>query len=88
VSLKQRAAESLLRFSLAELNKLQERAPFRIRQVLITGGGKLVELCGPKEDDHRALSKFVMSHLAGRYLELFLAKEVPWYAAGDEEVPK
>ena len=33
-------------------------------------------------------AKIVMSHLTGRYPELFPMKDVPWYAPGDEEVPK
>jgi transposase len=34
------------------------------------------------------IAKIVMSHLTGRYPELFILKEVPWYTPGDEEVPK
>ena len=34
------------------------------------------------------IAKIVMSHLTSRYLELFPLKEMPWYAPGDEEVPK
>jgi hypothetical protein len=42
-----------------------------------------------KEVEHSVrIAKIVMSHLTGRYPELFTLKEVPWYAPGDEEVPK
>lgn len=42
-----------------------------------------------KEVEHSVrIAKIVMSHLTGRYPELFLLKEVPWYTPGDEEVPK
>jgi hypothetical protein len=42
-----------------------------------------------KEVEHSVhIAKIVMSHLTGRYPELFPMKEVPWYAPGDEEVPK
>jgi hypothetical protein len=42
-----------------------------------------------KEVEHSVrIAKIVMSHLTGRYPELFPLKEVPWYAPGDEEVPK
>ena len=42
-----------------------------------------------KEVEHSVhVAKIVMSHLTGRYPELFTLKEVPWYAPGDEEVPK
>ena len=42
-----------------------------------------------KEVEHSIrIAKIVMSHLTGRYPELFTLKAVPWYAPGDEEVPK
>jgi len=42
-----------------------------------------------KEVEHSVrIAKIVMSHLTGRYPELFTLKAVPWYAPGDEEVPK
>ena len=42
-----------------------------------------------KEVEHSVrIAKIVMSHLTGRSPELFPMKEVPWYAPGDEEVPK
>ena len=42
-----------------------------------------------KEVEHSVrIAKIVMSHLTARYPELFTLKEVPWYAPGDEEVPK
>jgi hypothetical protein len=42
-----------------------------------------------KEVEHSVrIAKIVMSHLTGRYPELFTLKTVPWYAPGDEEVPK
>ena len=42
-----------------------------------------------KEVEHSVrIAKIVMSHLTGQYPELFLMKEVPWYAPGDEDVPK
>jgi hypothetical protein len=42
-----------------------------------------------KEVEHSVrIAKIVMSHLTGRYPELFPLKDVPWYAPGDEEVPK
>ena len=42
-----------------------------------------------KEVEHSVrIAKIVMSHLTGRYPELFLLKEVPWYTPGDEDVPK
>jgi hypothetical protein len=30
----------------------------------------------------------VLSHLTARYPELFQMKDVPWFVATDEEVPK
>ena len=42
-----------------------------------------------KEVEHSVrIAKIVMSHLTGRYPELFTLKEVPWYTPGDEDVPK
>ena len=42
-----------------------------------------------KEVEHSVrIAKIVMSHLTGRYPELFTLKEVPWYVPRDEEVPK
>src|ERR1700728_1072809 len=42
-----------------------------------------------KEVEHSVrIAKIVMSHLMGRYPELFTLKEVPWYTPGDEDVPK
>jgi hypothetical protein len=42
-----------------------------------------------KEVEHSVrIAKIVMSHLTSHYPELFSRKEVPWYAPGDEEVPK
>jgi hypothetical protein len=42
-----------------------------------------------KEVEHSVrIAKIVMSHLSGRYPELFTLKEVPWYVPRDEEVPK
>ena len=42
-----------------------------------------------KEVEHSVrIAKIVMSHLTGRYPELFPMKEVPCYAPGDDEVPK
>ena len=42
-----------------------------------------------KEVEHSVrIAKIVMSHLTGRYPELFPLKEVPWYAPSDEEVPR
>ena len=42
-----------------------------------------------KEVEHSVrIAKIVTSHHTGRYPELFPLKEVPWYAPGDEEVPK
>jgi hypothetical protein len=34
------------------------------------------------------VAKVVLSHLTGRCLELFQAKDVPWYIATDDEVPR
>jgi hypothetical protein len=34
------------------------------------------------------IAKIVLSHLTARSPELFQTKEVPWYVATDEEVPK
>jgi hypothetical protein len=42
-----------------------------------------------KEVEHSVrIAKIVMSHLTGRYPELFTPRDVPWYAPGDDEVPK
>jgi hypothetical protein len=42
-----------------------------------------------KEVEHSIrVAKIVLSHLASRSPELFQTKEVPWYVATDEEVPK
>lgn len=42
-----------------------------------------------KEVEHSVrIAKIVMSHLTGRYPELFPLKNVPWYEPGDDEVPK
>ena len=42
-----------------------------------------------KEVEHSVrIAKIVMSHLTGRYPELFPLKQVPWYSPGDDEVPK
>jgi hypothetical protein len=42
-----------------------------------------------KEVEHSVrIAKIVMSHLTGRYPELFPLKDVAWYAPGDDEVPK
>jgi hypothetical protein len=34
------------------------------------------------------VAKIVLSHLTARSPELFQAKDVPWYAATDDEVPR
>jgi hypothetical protein len=42
-----------------------------------------------KEVEHSVrVAKIVLSHLTSRCAELFQTKEVPWYVATDEEVPK
>jgi hypothetical protein len=42
-----------------------------------------------KEVEHSAcVAKIVLSHLTVRYPELFQGKDVPWFVATDEEVPK
>jgi hypothetical protein len=42
-----------------------------------------------REVEHSVrMAKLVLSHLTGRYPELFQQKDVAWYAARDEEVPK
>ena len=42
-----------------------------------------------KEVEHSVrIAKIVMSHLTGRYPELFSSRDVPWYAPDDDEVPK
>jgi len=42
-----------------------------------------------KEVEHSVrIAKIVMSHLTGRYPELFPLKQVPWYSPGDDDVPK
>jgi hypothetical protein len=42
-----------------------------------------------KEVEHSVrIAKIVLSHLTSRCPELFQTKEVPWYVATDEEVPK
>jgi hypothetical protein len=42
-----------------------------------------------KEVEHGArVAKIVLSHLTVRYPELFQGKDVPWFVATDEEVPK
>ncbi len=42
-----------------------------------------------KEVEHSVrIAKIVLSHLTARCPELFQAKEVPWYVATDQEVPK
>jgi len=42
-----------------------------------------------KEVEHSVrIAKIVLSHLTGRHPELFQMKNVPWYVATDDEVPK
>jgi hypothetical protein len=42
-----------------------------------------------KEVEHSVrIAKVVLSHLTGRYPELFQTKQVPWYVATDEEVTR
>jgi hypothetical protein len=42
-----------------------------------------------KEVEHSArIAKIVLSHLTSRCPELFQTKDVPWYVATDQEVPK
>jgi len=42
-----------------------------------------------KEGEHSVrIAKIVLSHLTARSPELFQIKEVPWYVATDQEVPK
>ena len=54
-----------------------------------THSDRLANVDLEKEVEHSVrIAKIVMSHLTGRYPELFTLKEVPWYAPGDEEVPK
>ena len=41
------------------------------------------------EGEHSVrIAKIVLSHLTARCPELFQMKDVPWYVATDEEVPK
>jgi hypothetical protein len=42
-----------------------------------------------KEVEHSVrIAKTVLSHLTSRNPELFQSKDVPWYVANDEDVPK
>jgi hypothetical protein len=42
-----------------------------------------------KEIEHSVrIARLVLSHLTTRYPDMFQAKQVPWYVATDEEVPK
>jgi AraC-type transcriptional regulator N-terminus len=42
-----------------------------------------------KEVEHSArIAKIVLSHLTVRYPELFQMKDMPWFVATDEDVPK
>ena len=42
-----------------------------------------------KEVEHSVrIAKIVLSHLTSRCPELFQSKEVPWFVATDQEVPK
>jgi hypothetical protein len=42
-----------------------------------------------KEVEHSArVAKIVLSHLTARCPELFQGKDVPWFVATDEELPK
>jgi hypothetical protein len=42
-----------------------------------------------KEIEHSVRSaKLVLSHLTTRYPAIFQGKDVPWYVATDDEVPK
>ena len=42
-----------------------------------------------KEVEHSArIAKIVLSHLTARYPELFKTKDMPWFVATDEDVPK
>jgi hypothetical protein len=42
-----------------------------------------------KEVEHSArIAKIVLSHLTARYPELFQMKDMPWFVATDEDVPK
>jgi hypothetical protein len=42
-----------------------------------------------QEVEHSArVARIVLSHLAARHPELFQVKDVPWFLATDEDVPK
>ncbi|WP_260740495.1 hypothetical protein [Tunturiibacter lichenicola] len=42
-----------------------------------------------KEVEHSVrIAKIMLSHLTSRYPDLFQSKDVAWYVATDEEVPK
>ena len=42
-----------------------------------------------KEVEHSVrIAKIVLSHLTSRHPDLFQSKEVAWYVATDEEIPK
>jgi hypothetical protein len=42
-----------------------------------------------KETEHSVrIAKIVLSHLTSRCPELFQTKDVPWYVATDDEVPR
>jgi len=54
-----------------------------------TNSDGLAHMEWEKEIEHSVrMAKIVLSHLTSRYPELFQVKEVPWYVATDDNVPK
>ena len=48
----------------------------------------LADVDWQKEVEHSArIAKTMLTHLTSRYPHLFRVKNVPWYEAGDEDVP-
>jgi hypothetical protein len=49
----------------------------------------LADMEWEKEIEHSIrITKMILTHLTSRHSELFQMKDVPWYVATDEEVPK
>jgi hypothetical protein len=49
----------------------------------------LAEVDWQKEVEHSArVAKAMLTHLTSRFPNLFISKEMPWYEATDEDVPR
>jgi hypothetical protein len=79
----------VLALAIAETDWPSYRPAQKFRQGCPTHSDGLANIEWEKEVEHRVrIAKIVLSHVVGRCPEMFQMKDVPWYVATDDEVPR